>query len=289
MAGTDGRMEGKLVLITGATSGIGEVTARVLAEQGAQVVFTARDRAKAERVRCEIRTAAGHDRVEFLMGDFSSQRQIRRLAEEYRDRFDRLDVLVNNVGAYFSSRAETEDGLERTFAVNHLGYFLLTELLLDLLIGNAPARVVNVASAAHRGASIRFSDLQLKRSYGGWRAYGQSKLANLLFTFELARRLEGTGVTANALHPGFVKTDFGADAIDRIIRWTLMQFAISAERGARTSIYLAASPEVEGVSGKYFVNCKPVEPYKAAHDLEIAGRLWEVSAELVARSAGDGD
>ena len=286
-------MEGKQVLITGATSGIGEVTARVLAEQGAQVVFTARDRAKAERVRCEIRTAAGHDRVEFLMGDFSSQQQIRQLAEEYRDRFDRLDVLVNNVGAYFSSRAETEDGLERNFAVNHLGYFLLTELLLDLLIGNAPARVVNVGSMAHRGASIRFGDLQLKRGYGGWRAYGQSKLANLLFTFELARRLEGTGVTANALHPGFVKTNFGADArgslIARIIWWTLTQFTISAERGARTSIYLAASPEVEGVSGKYFANCKPVEPYKAAHDLEVARRLWEVSAELVARSAGDGD
>lgn len=282
MASASGLMTGKTVLVTGATSGIGAVTARALAERGATVVLVGRDHerctATARRIQQETKTSS----IEFLVGDMSSQRDIRRLADEFRARHDRLDVLVNNAGAMFWRREETIDGLERTFALNHLGYFLLTNLLLDPLKASAPARVVSVASEAHRGAQIDFDDLQAKRSYNATRAYGQSKLANVLFTYELARRLSGTGVTANALHPGFVASNFAKNngGIVALAMSVLHRFAISPERGAQTSIYLATSPEVEGVTGKYFNNQKAVPSSKESYDDAVAKRLWDVSLEL---------
>jgi NAD(P)-dependent dehydrogenase (short-subunit alcohol dehydrogenase family) len=213
----------------------------------------------------------------------SSQEQIERLAEEAKKRYERLNVLINNAGALFLHRRESVDGIEMTWALNHLGYFLLTNLLLDLIQRSAPARIVNVSSRAHERARIDFDDLQGRRTYSGMRAYGQSKLANLLFTHELARRLEGTGVTVNALHPGFVATNFGADDngffLRLILRLLQRARAISAEEGAQTSIYLASSPEVEGVTGKYFFRKRPQPSSPASYDEETARRLWEVSLE----------
>jgi NAD(P)-dependent dehydrogenase (short-subunit alcohol dehydrogenase family) len=271
------------MLVTGATSGIGAVTARALAATGATVVLVGRDRARAEASVEKIRRETGSQTVDYLLADLSSQAEIRRLADEFLGRYDRLDVLVNNAGAMFWSRQETVDGLERTLALNHLSYFLLTNLLLDRLKASAPARIVSVASDAHQGARVDFNDLQGKRSYAGMQAYGQSKLANVLFTYELARRLGGTGVTANTLHPGFVATSFAANngGIIRLAMGILHRFALSPEQGAQTSIYLAASPEVEGVTGKYFERSKPAASSKLSYDEAAARRLWNVSEELV--------
>jgi NAD(P)-dependent dehydrogenase (short-subunit alcohol dehydrogenase family) len=277
-------MNEKVCLITGATSGIGEVTARVLAEMGATVVVAARNRRKAERTVAEIRERAGHDRVDYLLADFASQVEIRRLAADFREQYERLDVLVNNAGAVSLLRQETEEGIEITFAVNHLGYFLLTNLLLDVLKESSPARIINVSSAAHHSARLDFDNLQLQHGYGGMKAYGLSKLANILFTIELARRLEGSGVTANSVHPGWVATNIGANNIPWVgglLKGIINLTADSPEKGAKTNIYLAASAEAEGISGKYFVNCKAARPSAAARDEEAARRLWEMSAELV--------
>jgi NAD(P)-dependent dehydrogenase (short-subunit alcohol dehydrogenase family) len=207
---------------------------------------------------------------------------VRRLADDFKSHFSRLDVLVNNAGAVFLTRHESADEIEMTFGLNHLNYFLLTNLLLDMLIASAPARVVNVSSGAHNGARLNFDDLENKRGYNGMRAYGQSKLANLLFTYELARRLEGKGVTANALHPGFVASNFAKNNLG-ILKplMSLIQLgAISPEEGAQTSIYLASSPEVAGVTGKYFVKKKAVTSSTASYDEETARRLWDISARL---------
>jgi NAD(P)-dependent dehydrogenase (short-subunit alcohol dehydrogenase family) len=211
------------------------------------------------------------------------QAEVRKLADAFRERYQRLDVLVNNAGAIFMSRQVSRDGLEMTFALNHLGYFLLTNLLLDLLIASAPARVVNVSSGAHLGGKINFADLQLERSYTGFGAYSQSKLANVLFTYELARRLQGTGVTVNALHPGFVATNFGRSnggLFDPLFRLIQRFGALTPEKGAETTVYLAVSPEVEGVTGKYFANCKPAASSALSNDETTARRLWEVSEQL---------
>jgi NAD(P)-dependent dehydrogenase (short-subunit alcohol dehydrogenase family) len=277
-------MNGKTCLVTGATAGIGEVTACELARMGARVLLVSRDPQRCAETTGRIREKTGNSAVEYLTADLSSQAQVRRLSQEIRQRCDRLDVLVNNAGAIFMRRQESEDGIEMTWALNHLSYFLLTNLLLDLLKDSAPARIVNVSSDAHRGAKINFNDLEAKRGYSGFPVYGRSKLANILFTFELARRLEGTGVTANALHPGFVATRFAKNngllvtlGLDVIYRF----FALSPEQGARTSLYLAASPEVEGISGKYFVKERSVKAASAAYDQETAQRLWQVSAEMV--------
>lgn len=276
-------INGKICLVTGATSGIGEVTVRTLARLGARVVLVGRSRARTEALVQRIRADSGV-KVDFLLADLSSQAQIRRLADEFRSRYDRLDVLINNAGLLSYRREETPDGLEMTFGVNHIGYFLLTELLVDLLKASAPSRVINLSSDAHRRGRINWDDLQFKRGYSLWGAYAQSKLANLLFTFELARRLEGTGVTVNAVHPGYVKTGFAMNTevkAFRAIKHAIdIFFAITPEQGADTMIYMAASPEVAGVTGKYFVRRRQVRPSAAALDPQAARRLWRVSEEL---------
>jgi retinol dehydrogenase 12 len=277
-------LSGKVCLITGATSGIGLVTARELARQGAQVVIVGRNPARCESALAQIRTAGGNQEVEALRADLSSQQQIRILAQQFLDRYPRLDILVNNAGGLWLQRELTVDGLEMTFAVNHLGYFLLTQLLLDRLKASAPARIVNVSSEAHRKTVLDFDDLMGERHYAGWRAYCQSKLANLLFTYELARRLRGTGVIANALHPGWVATGFGGNNgwRGRILRLAARCFAVSPETGARTVIYLASSPQVAEANGLYFVRERAKESSSVSYDEASAKRLWEISRELIA-------
>jgi retinol dehydrogenase-12 len=273
----------RVVLLTGATDGIGRVAARELADRGARVVIVGRNRRKTERTVEEIVGATGNSDVDFMLADLSSQEAIRGLAREFRERYDRLDVLINNAGDFFIRRQESVDGIEMTFALNHLAYFLLTNLLLDLIINNAPARIINVSSAAHRRAEIKLDDVEAEEGYSGWQAYGESKLANVLFTYELARRLEGTGVTANALHPGFVATNLGADNfgfLGSLVRKIINLRGISPEKGAQTIVYLAASPEVQGVSGEYFVKQKPVETSPVTYDEALATALWEISAEM---------
>jgi len=287
-------MTGKVCLVTGATSGIGAVTAEALARRGATVCVVGRDREKGESTVERIRRDAGNPSVEFFRADLSSQADVRRLADEFRGRHSRLDVLVNNAGGMFLDRRESVDGIEMTFALNHLAYFLLTNLLLDLLKASAPSRVVSVSSDAHRWPRrIDLVDYQGRRRYGGLRTYGQSKLANVLFTRELASRLEGTGVTANALHPGFVAPSFfGAGGMHgpmgRLMGLGARLFAISPEEGAKTTIYLATAPEVEGVAGQYFYRCKPITPSSAARNFDAGRRLWELSDELTRPSADAG-
>lgn len=274
-------MKDKVVLITGATGGIGRVTAEALAGAGAKVVIIGRNAEKTAQAAEEIGKQAV-TRVEFLVGDLSAQADVRRLAQEFRQQHNQLHVLINNAGAFFTSRKTSPDGIEMTFALNHLGYFLLTNLLLDLLITSAPARIINVSSAAHVGGRLHLDQVKDPAHYSGWKAYSESKLANIYFTYELARRLEGKGVTANALHPGFVATNFGRSnggLFNPLFR--LFQIgAISPEAGAKTSIYLATSPEVEGVSGKYFDRCKAVSSSSASYDVQMARKLWDASMVL---------
>jgi NAD(P)-dependent dehydrogenase (short-subunit alcohol dehydrogenase family) len=287
-ANPDGPMAGKTCLITGATGGIGEVTARELARSGARVIIVGRSPERCAATLGRIRGQTGATAVESLVADLSSQDQVRRLADEVRERCDRLDVLVNNAGGMFLDRRETVDGIELTLALNHLSYFLLTNRLLPLLKASAPSRIVNVASDAHKGCSIDFDDIQGRRRYTGWRAYKQSKLANILFTYELARRLEGTGVTANTLHPGFVRTNFFKDFtgwVGFITKLGASLVAIGPEEGARTSVYLASSPDVDGVSGQYFVRSRPVRSSPQSHDRAAAERLWRLSEELTGQAA----
>jgi NAD(P)-dependent dehydrogenase (short-subunit alcohol dehydrogenase family) len=283
-------LEGRVALVTGATAGIGRVTAQVLAQRGATVLAAGRNPAKIEATVAAIRQAAGHAQVHGLRADLSQQAEVRALAEQVAQRWPRLHLLVNNAGAVFAQRAETADGLEQTWALNHLAYFLLTALLLPgLRAAGEPgrsARVVNVASRAHRYVrGLHWDDLGFRRGYFGFRAYAQSKLANLLFTFELARRLASAGepITANTLHPGNVSTSMGSN--NRAALWRLAYvfinlLGVSPERGAETVIHLAAAPEVEGVSGRYFVQRRAVVPTRAARDDEAARRLWAVSAQM---------
>ena len=275
-------MKGKVVLVTGATAGIGEVTARELARMGARVIGVGRDQHKCADVAARIRSTTSSEAVEFMVADLSSQAQVRRLADEFRRKYTRLDVLVNNAGGFFSTRQESADGIELTMALNHLNYFLLTHLLLDLLKSSEPSRIVNVSSDAHRNAQIDFEDIEAKRKYSGWRMYGQSKLANVIFTYDLARRLAGTSVTANALHPGFVATRFGHNNGGMMSAGLKLFQKIAAkppEQGAQTSLYLATSPEVEGVTGKYFSDQKQVPSSQASYDESAAKRLWAWSEE----------
>lgn len=284
---SSGTMIGRTVVVTGATSGIGRATAVGLARMGARVAITGRDRRRAEDAAGEIR-AAGGGGVDVFVADLSSQAQVRRLAGEVLRCLPRIDVLVNNVGGYWNTRHVTADGLERTFALNHLAPFLLTGLLLDRLTQGAPARVVTVASGAQAMGRIDFDDLQGERSYSGSRAYDQSKLANVLFTYELARRLRGTGVTANALHPGVVSTSFGAEdpgRVQRLLVPFLRPFMKSPARGAATSIHLASAPAVALVSGRYFAGSRARRSSARSYDEDVAARLWAVSADLVGRTA----
>lgn len=282
------RMDGKVVVVTGGNTGIGKEAAVGLAELGAHVVITSRNPARGSEAVAEIRDRSGSSAAEAMALDLASFPSIRSFASDLLARTDRLDVLLNNAGLVQAQRTETEDGFETTFGVNHLGHFVLTSLLLDRLRASAPSRIANVSSHAHKqaGGGLDFDDLQSERGYRPFRAYGRSKLANIYFTRELARRLEGTGVTANALHPGFVASRFGRDNdlgwIGNIGMPIARPFAISPEKGARTSIWLASSPEVESTTGGYFYKCAASKPSKLARDDESARRLWAASEELVA-------
>ena len=274
-------MGGKVALVTGGTSGIGKATAMALSAMGADVAVVGRDRERGERAAAEIRAQTG-GRVDLALADLSSQAEVRALAEEFKRRYDRLDVLVNNAGLVQSTRTETVDGLESTFAINHLASFLLTNLLLDMLKQSAPSRVVTVSSEAERWGNIDFDDLQSKNKYRGFPVYGMTKLANIMFTYELAERLKGTGVTATCMHPGAVNTRFGTNNRGpmTILFRAFKPFMRTPEQGADTVIWLASSPEVEGVSGRYYADRKPLEPKKIANDPAARRRLWEESERL---------
>jgi NAD(P)-dependent dehydrogenase (short-subunit alcohol dehydrogenase family) len=277
-------MAGKTVLITGGTGGIGRAAAIGLASMGARVGITGRDQARAERSAAAIALASGNTAVDVFVGDMSSQAEVRRMAGEILDTYPRLDVLLNNVGGFWATRHVTADGLEHTFALNHLAPFLLTSLLMDRLEASAPARVVTVSSGAHAMGEIDFGDLMGEAKYSGQRAYNQSKLANVMFTYELARHLDGTGVTATVLHPGVTSTAFGAE--DTARGWRpliaiMRPFMKSPARGAETLIYLASSPEAAGVTGRYFANRTAKASHESTYDTVTTARLWQVSADLV--------
>lgn len=281
---SDRSMTGKTVVITGGTGGIGKATAEGLARMGARVGIIGRDATRAEAAAADIRATSGNPAVDMFTADMSSQIEVRRVAAEVLDAYPRLDVLVNNVGGFWAHRHITADGLEHTFALNHLAPFLLTNLLLERLKASAPARVVTVSSGAQSMGRIDFDDLQGARKYSGQQAYNQSKLANVMFTYELARRLEDSGVTATVLHPGVTRTDFGAE--DQAWFFSMMRglarlFMKSPAQGAATPIYLASSPEVEGVTGRYFANRRPRKSNPASYDAAAASRLWRVSGDLV--------
>ena len=279
-------MSSKTVVVTGASSGIGLETAVSLAQNGARVLITARDPGRGRTALETVRRRTGGE-CDLVIFDLGSMASVRKGAAEILDKTDRIDVLVNNAGLVLSTRTETPDGLEATFETNHLGPFLLTRLLTQRLLDSAPSRIVNVASTAHTSArqGLEFDDLQSEKSYRPMKVYGKSKLANIYFTTELARRLSGSGVTANCLHPGLVKTGYGRDGdtsglLAVGIRIAVL-FMISPAEGARTSVYLASSPEVEGVTGRYFMKCKARTPSRAARDSDAARRLWEISEELI--------
>ena len=276
-------MNGRICLVTGGTNGIGKSTAQALAGMGATVIIVGRDAQKTSKVVKEIRAASGNPRVRSMLADLSSQQEIRRLADEFKNSYAHLHVLINNAGAVFMKRQLSVDGIEMTFALNHLAYFLLTNLLLDTLKASAPARIINVSSGAHTSGKIEFDNLQGKRVYSP-RVYEDSKLANILFTLELARRLEGTGVTANALHPGFTATGFAKNngkAIAALVSIFAPLVARSPAKGAETSIYLASSSSVEGITGKYFHNSRELPAASQATDMVVARKLWDRSAEMV--------
>ena len=276
-------MAGKTVLITGGTGGIGKATAIGLAAMGARVAVTGRDAERTRAAVADIAAASGNPAIDGYVADMSSQAEVRRLAGEILGAYPRLDVLVNNVGGFWATRHVTADGLEHTFALNHLAGFLLTELLLKRLEACAPARIVTVSSGAQSMGRLDFDDLQGERSYSGQQAYNASKLANVMFTYELARRLQGTGVTANVLHPGVTRTAFGSE--DPVPYWRVMMplvtpFMKAPAKGAETPIYLASSPEVEGVTGAYFVNRRPKTSNPLSYDTAAAARLWQISEAL---------
>jgi NAD(P)-dependent dehydrogenase (short-subunit alcohol dehydrogenase family) len=279
-------LAGRVCVITGASRGIGRATAAGVTKLGATVVLLCRQREDGERVSRDIRVK-GSPVPDVVTADLSSQTLIRQAADSIRDRYPQLHVLINNAGVFTRRRELTIDGLEMQFAVNHLAYFLLTNLLLDELKAGAPSRIVNVSSGAHAGARLDFDDLQGERGYDPGRAYSRSKLANLLFTYELARRLGVSGVTVNALHPGVIATNLLANYVGfPVVESALARtFGATPEEGAETSIYLAASPAVEGITGKYFVRKKPAASSRESHDAAAARRLWEVSERLTGLSS----
>jgi len=281
-------MKDKVVIVTGANSGIGKVAALELAKKGATVVMLCRDGARGEKARTDIVGKSRNDSVHLMLCDLASQREIRSFVDRFRQRFDRLDVLLNNAGLTRAKRTLTEDGIETVFAVNHLACFLLTNLLLDVLKQSAPSRIVNVASEAHRGARLDFDNLQMERGYGVWEVYCRSKLCNVLFTYELARRLKGTGVTVNAVHPGTVRTNLwrNAPGFAQPLLSLAKPFMRSPEKGAETLVWLASSPQVQGVSEKYFIDLREAQSSPTTYDQEPARRLWEVSERLTGAGCG---
>lgn len=281
MAGGAGLLAGKTVVVTGATGGIGLETARGLARMGATVALTARDAVRGVAARAAVEEAGGPGRALLFTADLSSLAEVRRLAAELSAQLPRLDVLIHNAGAMHAARRVTPDGLELTFAANHLAPWLLTRLLWPRLV-EAGARVVTVASEAHRIAPLDLGDLQSERAYSAWTAYGRSKLCNVLFAAELARRAAGTGVTSNSLHPGVVATGFGRNdgGLNKLLFTAIRPFLLSAEKGARTSIHVASAPGLAGVTGRYFKDSREARPSAAARDERAAGALWEASARL---------
>lgn len=280
-------MRGKICLVTGATHGIGFAAARALADQGAKLVIIGRNATKTAQSVESLRSLTGNQEITCLVGDLSRQSEVRRIAAEFRAAHQRLDVLLNNVGGVFGERLLTADGLEMTFALNHLSYFLLTQELLDLLKTSAPSRIVNVSSGAHRRGHIHFDDLQSSRRYSGIAAYCASKLANVMFTVELARRLDGTRVTVNCLHPGVVRTHFGAEHSTPIMRALIAiarPFMITPERGADTAAWLCSNPAVEGITGKYYIRRHRRPTHALATDVAACRRLWDISEKLTTQS-----
>ena len=276
-------MNGKICLVTGGTNGIGKSAAQALAKMGATVVIVGRNAPKTAQVVKEIRARSGNNKVDSLLADLSSQQEVRRLAEEFKRKYQHLHVLLNNAGAAFMKRELSVDGIEMTFALNHLAYFLLTNLLLDTLKASAPARIINVSSGAHTSGKIEFDNLQGERVYG-FAAYPNAKLATILYTVELSRRLEGSGVTVNALHPGVTATGFGKNngrVLATLVTIFAPLFMRPPAKGAQTSIYLASSPTVQGITGKYFYDSRVTPAASQAADLVIARKLWDVSAEMV--------
>jgi len=275
-------MQGKTVVVTGATSGIGEVAADRLAQKGARIVFVARDKDRGQETLKHLRAIAGHDNHAVHYADLMKLSEQKRVAAEIAASEPQIDVLINNAGALFNSRQVTEDGLEKTFALNHMSYFTVTNVLLDKLKATPGARIVSTASDAHKGARLNFDDLQSEKNYSGFGVYGRSKLMNILFTRELAKRLAGTGVTANCLHPGFVGTRFG-DQSGGIMSFAVKiakNFALTPEQGAQTIIYLGSSPDVEGKSGGYYFKSKLATPTKEAQNDTDAKKLWDASAKI---------
>lgn len=274
----------KVCVITGATAGMGKEAALNLAAMGFTLGLVGRNPDKISSTLSEIQSATGNDHITFFQADLSLMGDVRRLTDEIQSKFDKIDVLLNNAGAYISEFRKTKDGFENTFALNHLSYFLLTDLLLDILKATPNSRIVNVASNAHLNAHLDLDDLQGFNAYKGWPAYCKSKLCNIMFTYELARRLEGSSTTANCLHPGFVKTNFG-DNNKRSVRMSLGAAkalgAISVKKGAKTSIYLASSDEVEGVNGKYFAKCKIKDSSSQSYAIDDQKRLWDISEQLL--------
>ncbi len=284
-----GTMDGKICMVTGATSGIGFYTAQEIARMGGTTIFIGRNQAKCEAAVRLIQQETGNPAVEYLLADLSSQAQIRTAAAMFISKYDNLDILVNNAGGVSLRRKLSVDGIEMTFAVNHLAYFLLTNLLLDALKNSPSARVVSVSSGSHYSEQLDFNDLQLRKGYNIYRAYGRSKLANVLFSYELARRMAGTSVTSNVLSPGMVATDIWKKVnpiLTPLINPLIQRSGQTPLEGAQTTIYLATSPEVEGVSGKYFANCRPVRSSGASYNLEAAKQLWEVSLQLTGLKDG---
>lgn len=278
----DWSVESKVCVVTGASSGIGKEVARGLARQGARVALVCRSKERGEAARADLRATVPGASVDLLLADLFVQGEVRRVAREIDERYPQVNVLVNNAGLLIGRRALTPDGVENTFALNHLAYFLLTHLLLEKLKASAPARIVNTSSEAHWGARWEWDNLQGERKYSQLRAYCNSKLANLYFTFELARRLDGTSVTVNAVHPGFVRSRFGRTATPAIrygikLAWP---FGISMKKGARTTLYAATAPELAGVTGKYLKASQIAEPSEESRDQAAQTRLWEISEEM---------
>ena len=281
-------MKSKVCMVTGASSGIGKETARKLVELGATVVMVCRNRRRGEKAMSEIESAGGDARVELLLADFTSLDAVRAVAKEFLEKHGSLHVLVNNAGGVHLMRSTTPDGFETTFQVDYLSHFLLTNLLLGALKKGAPSRIVNVSSASHYGGHLNFADIQMKKGYGVMRAYSQAKLAQVLFTYELSRRLEGTGVTANCLHPGTVATNIwkGSMGPFSFLGNISRLFLVSPQEGAETPVYLASSPEVDGVTGKYYDHMREKQSSAESHDQASAMRLWDESEKMTGLSTG---
>ena len=276
-------MNGKVVMITGANSGIGKETAIELAKMGANVIMVCRSRERGEKALEEIKEMANSEKIELLIADLADQSSIRMMVERFKKSHDKLHVLINNAGVMLTKRTTTSEGYESTFAINHLGHFLLTNLVLDMLKASSPSRIINVSSSAHKFAKLNFDDIDNEQKYRGFRTYANSKLFNILFSYELARRLEGTGVTVNVLHPGTIRTNLGKNNPDKLIKLLFIIFRLfmkGAKKGARTSVYLASSPEVETLNGKYFVNRKQKKSSKISYEQTLQNKLWDISGNL---------